>query len=187
MVDVNTYVDCREKEFENTRKVIFIQEQFSGKFPWLALPHRRFVEDISVTEVSSSMKPRHFFLFNDILVITREQKENGKYHVISVTHLANMSVSNTPYVDSNSCELVIQFQHENSFKSQKYIIDSPNTIVHWRNEIFMLQKSISASLASITPETAAEVTNVAVRSPKKKPSRKRQHHLRRSLNITKRL
>lgn len=184
MMEVTSYVDNREKEFENIRKVILVQEQFSGKFPWLALPHRKFVREGALVD-SNTLKQRRWFLFNDILVITKSEKE-AKYHVLNVFHLADISICEISKSSAlkNDCEIVLNVQQTQSYKTLKYLAPAPSQSVSWKTDLTLLQKSLSSSIASIDPTTIPDITNVSLRSPKKKAAKKRQKSFRKSLSLS---
>ena len=180
MMEVTSYVDDREREFENIRKVLQVQEQFSGKFPWLAVPHRRFVKEGPVVD-NNSAKQRYWFLFNDILVITRVKKED-KYHVLAAIFLADISISESPQnTSSNNCEIVLQILKGQSYKTHRFISPTPSSTISWKREIVLLQKNIAHSFASMDPN--ALIPSIPLHSPKKKDKEKKRS-FRRSLSLT---
>lgn len=73
---VAEYMNEKKREAENIMKVTEIQEMIEGECEPLALPHRRFVREAQMQEVTSGTARKHavvVFLFNDLLLVTRTQ------------------------------------------------------------------------------------------------------------------
>ena len=156
MIEVNLYVDQREKESEDIRKVLLIQEQFSGKFTRLALPHRRFVRDGPVFNPATK-KQCHWFLFNDLLVVTRAMR-NRKYHVQEMINLVDFSLyENQPATQvtlggvrsEDNEETTTLFLKTSGVKYLPYVLSSTEEKASWVSSISVLQRSVCINLASI--------------------------------------
>jgi len=73
---VAEYMNEKKREAENIMKVTEIQEMIEGDCEPLAQPHRRFVKESQLQEVTSGTARKHgvvVFLFNDLMVVTRSQ------------------------------------------------------------------------------------------------------------------
>lgn len=73
---VAEYMNEKKREAENIMKVTEIQEMIDGEFEPLARPHRRFIKESQLQEVTKGTTRKHnvvVFLFNDLLVITKPQ------------------------------------------------------------------------------------------------------------------
>jgi len=74
---VAEYMNEKKREAENIMKVTEIQEMIDGDCEPLAKPHRRFVKESQLTEVSTKGTARKqdvvVFLFNDLLIVTKPQ------------------------------------------------------------------------------------------------------------------
>jgi len=73
---VAEYMNDKKREAENIMKVSEIQEMIEGEFEPLAAPHRRFVKEAQLQEVSKGTTRKHtvvVFLFNDLLIVTKTQ------------------------------------------------------------------------------------------------------------------
>jgi len=70
------YMNEKKREAENIMKVTEIQEMIEGDCETLAKPHRRFVKESQLQEVTKGTVKKQaavVFLFNDLLIITRPQ------------------------------------------------------------------------------------------------------------------
>jgi arsenate reductase-like glutaredoxin family protein len=67
IITIAKYVNEQKRNYEEMQKVIELQEEFSDNWT-LSAPHRRLVKD------AKCASKEHYFLFNDILAITTEQK-----------------------------------------------------------------------------------------------------------------
>lgn len=73
---VAEYMNVKKKEAENIMKVTEIQEMIDGEYEALAKPHRRFVKEGQLQEVTKGTTRKVavvLFLFNDLLVVTKPQ------------------------------------------------------------------------------------------------------------------
>lgn len=73
---VAEYMNEKKREAENIMKVTEIQEMIEGECEPLAQPHRRFVKESQLQEVTNGTARKHpvvVFLFNDLMVVTRSQ------------------------------------------------------------------------------------------------------------------
>jgi len=73
---VAEYMNIKKKEAENIMKVTEIQEMIDGDYEPLAKPHRRYVKEGQLQEVSKGTTRKIsvvLFLFNDLLVVTKPQ------------------------------------------------------------------------------------------------------------------
>lgn len=162
MISVTSYVDDREKEFEDIRKVLLVQEQIIGKCPWIALPHRKYVFEGQVT-LEDTMKPRYWFLFNDIIISARIPKDN-KYKFRQIIYLADLSVGEAGFrKGSNDCCVLIK---DHTSKSRNIILNTPEEATRWENNLKALQKDLIMSLASMEPQMRRSTPNA--------PSKKRR-------------
>ena len=156
-------MDQREKEVEDIRRVLLIQESFSGKFPWLAMPHRRFVRNANATE-SDTKKPRQLFLFNDLLVVARPPRD-GKSHVVDLIYLIDFSVYESQPVQlpegGPAEEGSTLFLKTSATKYHTFTFASSTEKNSWRTDMITLQKSLCISLSSVE---GGEL--VSVRSPR---------------------
>jgi len=69
-------MNIKKKEAENIMKVTEIQEMIDGEYEPLAKPHRRYVKEGQLQEVTKGTTRKIsvvLFLFNDLLVITKPQ------------------------------------------------------------------------------------------------------------------
>jgi len=65
-----------KREFENSTKVLTIQQSIISKTPLkLFAPHRRLVREGKLSEMGRKPKPRHCFLFNDLFLVTKSKKQ----------------------------------------------------------------------------------------------------------------
>ncbi|EGC40181.1 hypothetical protein DICPUDRAFT_52129 [Dictyostelium purpureum] len=81
MKSIVDYVKEKIKDFESQNKVRTIQNQMVGKFDNLNLPHRRYIREGLLTEISknSNLTQYHCFLFNDIFVLSTPIKKSNQY------------------------------------------------------------------------------------------------------------
>eukprot|EP01133_Synstelium_polycarpum_P007445 gene7445-8711_t len=82
MRSIVDYVKEKTREFESQNKVRIIQNQMSGKFQNLNVPHRRYVREGVLTEDGRQGTQYYCFLFNDIFIIsTSTVKKNQPSYV----------------------------------------------------------------------------------------------------------
>eukprot|EP01098_Paradermamoeba_levis_P007216 TRINITY_DN2986_c0_g3_i2.p1 TRINITY_DN2986_c0_g3~~TRINITY_DN2986_c0_g3_i2.p1 ORF type:complete len:118 (-),score=3.89 TRINITY_DN2986_c0_g3_i2:412-765(-) len=77
--DAADNADARAKQRKNIDKVIAIQNTLTGVSN-LAVPHRRFIFEGEVTLIrgqgyNMKFKDRHLFLFNDLLLCTKQKNK----------------------------------------------------------------------------------------------------------------
>ena len=181
MQQVTTYVDDREKEFENFRKVILIQDRLSGKCPWLVLPHRRFVRE---SQMESMGKEYHLFLFNDILVIAKPKRECGKHRVKNIVDLAGASIAESGSPNSIVLKAKNTSESGSNYKAHKFNLSDASEAQSWKQELNKLLQDVNRSALSIDKqkELRKDYANVLTRSkPKRSPTKK---SFRRSLSLT---
>jgi hypothetical protein len=73
---VAEYMNDKKREAENIMKVTEIQEMIEGDCEPLAQPHRRYVREAQMQEVSNGTARKHavvVFLFNDLMIVTKSQ------------------------------------------------------------------------------------------------------------------
>jgi len=85
VLQVADYLDHERGKAENTNKVIEVQEQVNGAPIKLVHPSRSFIASGDIIEEgdrdrkSQKLKMRHFFLFNDLLLITSPKRKRFSY------------------------------------------------------------------------------------------------------------
>jgi hypothetical protein len=140
IVAVTSWVDNHERELENIRKVLLVQECFIGnKLPWLAIPARRFVKESCVTEKESS-KQVYLHLFNDMLIISRpSRRDKTKLKPLYIYELQRLDVL-PDLAAEESPVLALRF----STTFHEFFVESPEDKKDWCSTICALQRSLTA-------------------------------------------
>eukprot|EP01104_Vermistella_antarctica_P012146 TRINITY_DN3469_c0_g1_i1.p1 TRINITY_DN3469_c0_g1~~TRINITY_DN3469_c0_g1_i1.p1 ORF type:complete len:726 (-),score=197.77 TRINITY_DN3469_c0_g1_i1:7-2031(-) len=112
------YVNKKTAEGENVRQVTQIQSTITGKFESLVNPNRRFLKqgDLLVVDDRNVAKrsKRHFFLFNDCLVVCKSTDRKGNFPYVDRCDLRKAAVTN--HADS------IAVKHSFELISSRYAV-----------------------------------------------------------------
>lgn len=145
MIEITTYVNRSEAEFENIRKVLLVQEKLIGKVPWLALPHRKFVkEGPTYDEVNG--KDRYLYLFNDILIIARPPRDN-KSRVMEILNLQDFLFSVSQKEKHTLPTIKIFIKSTSTFF--EFSFDCLDSVTDWKDNLHAMQNAVSLSISSM--------------------------------------
>lgn len=144
ILDVTSYLDEREQEYENVSKVLSVQDRCSG-VQNLALPHRKFVKEGPFTEArGSSSRRRYGFLFNDLLLVTKVSKDGKRNTVllkvlVSTIVLVDMEAKS----DQHAHALGLHVKTSDSQAKLTLCFPSAEEKADWKDTICRLQVELS--------------------------------------------
>ena len=118
--ETTSHINKRAESAKNSQMVFEMQEKISDAF--IVQPNRRFLKEGDVLEIGEKIKPRKFFLFNDILVITNQHVDpkTGKHKFVAQVSLKHFSCAKFANEIDGAIKKKIRFRKSNlPFKKEK--------------------------------------------------------------------
>jgi len=116
--EVTVTINEKKRELENTQRILLIQESL-GNAENLVAPNRTFLLDGSFLEVKKGgSKYRYLFLFNDLLVVSQQNKKKFEYKQ-SIPLLDVAEISDIPDSKTLKNAFKVVFKDKDKKKKQK--------------------------------------------------------------------
>ncbi|KAF2074184.1 hypothetical protein CYY_004502 [Polysphondylium violaceum] len=152
MKSIVDYVKEKSREYDSQNKVRIIQNSLVGKFKNLNLPHRRYVREGILNDVTSKTPNQIYcFLFNDIMLLSSANigKKSNQYQYKKEIKLATSEVS---IISDNDNRPLFQIKFIPSASAD----DSTSPSIHSNNLTTTLNGIISVTSSSASESKEEE-------------------------------